>query len=905
MSIRNLDRVLAPRAVALIGASARPRSVGGLMLSNMRAAGFSGALMPVNPRAGELDGLRVWPDIASLPVSPDLAVIATPPDTVPGLIAQLAEWGCAGAVVMTAGFGEGGAAAGVRRRQDMLDAARPALLRVIGPNCLGLVVPGAGVNASFSHVQAKPGSIACFTQSGAVAAGLMDWAAARGVGFRYLVSLGDMVDVDFGDLLDVVASDPGTSAVLLYVESIGSANAFAARKFMSAARAAARTRPVIGVNSGRHQAAAAAAASHTGALAGSDAVYDAAFRRAGLLRVNGLDQLFSAAETLAHIGSERAHTGSARGDRTVILTNGGGFGVLATDALLDAGGQLASLSPATRAALDHVLPPTWSGANPVDIIGDADGARYGAALDVLLADPAIDIVLTLNCPTGVASSAEAAQGVLAATARRTNASARLLACWLGTQDRAAVQAGFSAAAIPAFETIESAVAASAQLAEFARNQRLMLRVPDAGGDSASGDGATPIDHAGVEQILLAALAAGQQWLPGVEARGVLAAYGIPVATTYAATTPAEAAQAAATLGGRVALKISSRDIPHKSDIGGVVLDLPLEEVADAAVAMLARVTAAMPGATVAGFTVEPMIARPDAIELIIGASVDPTFGPVILFGHGGVAVEVMADTALALPPLDQEMALELIARTRVARLLHGYRNHRPADQAAIARVLMATARLVLDHPDIVELDINPLLADADGVIAVDARIRLGDPTRRVPSAIVPYPAELETTLVLADETRIQLRPIRPTDAAALRRLHGAASARDIRARFHGSLRSLDAPLLTRLTQIDYDREMALIAFATGDDVPLGVVRLHGDPERIAAEFALLVRTDWQKRGLGAAMLRRLIDVAHGRGLRRLNGVVLHDNDAMLHLTRKLGFHPIETDGDEVTVSLTL
>ena len=899
MTIRNLDRVLAPRAVALIGASTRPRSIGHLMLTNMRAAGFAGTLMPVNPHGGEIDGLRVWPDIASLPENPDLAVIATPPDTVAGLIAELAQRGCAGAVVITAGFGEGGAPIGVQRRQDMLEAARPALLRIIGPNCLGLVVPGTGVNASFSHVQAKPGSIACFTQSGAVAAGLMDWAAARGVGFRTMVSLGDMVDVDFGDLLDVAASDPGTSAILLYVESIGAANPMAARKFMSAARAAARTRPVIVVKSGRHQAAAKAAASHTGALAGSDAVYDAAFRRAGLLRVAGLEQLFSAAETLAHTRPTQG-AGPTQGDRTVIVTNGGGFGVLATDALLDVGGNLATLSPATRAALDRVLPATWSGANPVDMIGDADGARYRATLDVLLADPDIDIVLALNCPTGVASSAEAARGALAAASAKPAQSARLLACWLGTQDRAATGHAFSGAGIPSFESIESTVAATAQLAEFARNQRLMLRVPDAWGDET-----TAVDQDRVAQILLAAQAAGQSWLPGEAARDVLAAYGIPTARPQLATTPAEAARLAAVLCGKVVLKVDSQDIPHKSDIGGVVLDLAPEAVIGAAEAMLSRIATTMPRAKISGFTVEPMIRRADAIELIIGASVDPTFGPVILFGHGGVAVEAIADTALALPPLDRDMALALIARTRVANLLRGFRHHRPADHGAIARALMAVARLVLDHSDIAELDINPLLADADGVIAVDARIRLGDPARRVPSAIVPYPAELETTLVLADQTRVSLRPIRPTDATALQRMHAALAPGDIRARYHGSLRSLDAPLLTRLTQIDYDREMALIAFTPDDAVPLGVVRLHGDPERIQAEFAILVRSDWHGRGLGTAMLRRLIDVAHHRGLRRLVAAVLRDNAAMLHLARALSFRTMEQMGDAVMVALEL
>ena len=887
MTIRNLDRVLAPRSVALIGVSARPRSVGSLMLANMRAAGFSGALMAASPRMAPMEGVRVAPDVASLPEAPDLAVIATPPDSVPGLIAQLAQRGCAGAVVITAGFGEGGGREGMDRRQDMLSAARPALLRIIGPNCLGLIVPGVGVNASFSHVQAQPGSIACFTQSGAVAAGLLDWAAARGIGFRYLVSLGDMADVDFGDLLDFVATDPGTSAVLLYVESISSA-----RKFMSAARAAARTRPVIVVKSGRHAQAAAAAASHTGALAGSDAVYDAAFRRAGLLRVNGLDDLFTAAETLSR-GKPAA------GEQVTILTNGGGFGVLATDALLDAGGSMAPLSDAVRAALDGVLPKTWSRANPVDIIGDADAARYQAALDVLLADPDTDIVLALNCPTGVASSAEAAGGVIAAARahKRGRDTPHLLACWLGAQDRAAIRANFAGAGIASFETIESAISATAQLTEFARNQRLMLKVPDRHGDEAAG-----FDTDMVEEILLHAQAAGDAWLAPADARAVLAAYGIPTVQLRPVATADAAAVAAADIGGPVALKILSPDILHKSDVGGVALNLDgAEAVRSAADAMRARIAAAVPQARIDGFTVEAMVDRPHAVELIIGAKIDPTFGPVILFGHGGVSVEAVADTAIALPPLDRELAADLIDRTRVARLLRGYRDHRPADRAAIARAIVGVAQLVLDHPDIVELDINPLLADGDGVVAVDARIRLGDPARRVAAAIVAYPRHLETTLVLADASRIALRPIRPDDAVLLQQLLARLAPEDIRARFHGMLRTLDGVMLARLAQIDYDREMAFLAFAPDDAVPLGVVRLHADPENEQAEFAILVRTDWHGRGLGTAMMRRLIDIAHRRGLRRVVGSVLRDNVAMLNLAQETGFHVVASVGDEVTV----
>jgi acetyltransferase len=882
MTIRNLDRVLAPQSVAVIGASGRDRAVGHLVLTNMIAAGFKGALMPVNPHEAEIEGLPCYPSVEALPVDPDLAVIATPPDTVPDLIAALGKRHCAGAVVITAGFGEGGAEEGQRRRQAILDAARPSLLRIIGPNCLGMVVPGAQVNASFGPVPAKAGGIACFTQSGAVAAALMDWGHAHDVGFRYLISLGDMADVDFGYLLDHAASDGCTRAILLYVESITSA-----RKFMSAARAAARGKPVIVVKSGHHPAASAAARSHTGALAGSDAVYDAAFRRAGLLRVQGLGDLFSAAETLSRATSPR------RGERLAIMTNGGGFGVLATDAWLDAGGVMAELSPETIAALDAKFPPTWSRANPVDIIGDAGADRYRDGLTALLNDHGVDTILALNCPTGVASSAEAADGLLAAWAARPKfAAPNVLACWLTSTGGDALRARFATAGIPAFETIESAIAGAAELAEYARNQRLMLRVP------ASGEDAEPNVDVARARALISAAPKG--WMDAPDAKQLIAAHGIPVVPLLSATTPEEAGRAADELGGPVVLKIRSRTILHKSDVGGVALDLMgARQVADAARSMLERID------DIDGFTVEAMAKRPGAFELIIGASVDPTFGPVILFGQGGVGVEAIADTTIALPPLDLELARGMIARTRVARQLRGFRGRPPVDLDALANALVSVSRLMLDHPEVMELDINPILADAQGVIAVDARVRLGDAGTRIRPAIVPYPRALESDITLRDGTIMHLRPIRPDDATSVKRFLEAVSHEDIRARFHGALRDFSGPLLVRLTQIDYDREIALIGFRDGDDLPLGVVRYYTDPDGIGAEFAILVRSDLHGHGLGTTLMNRLIDLARAKGLKRLVGSVLRDNVRMLHLVRDLGFVAENARGDEVTMVLTL
>jgi len=890
MSIRNLDRLFHPRAVAVIGASARPGAVGHVVLANMRAAGFAGSLMPVNPHESDIDGLRVWPDIAALPENPDLAIIATPPDTVPGLIGQLAARGCAGAVVITAGFGEGGSAAGAQRRQAMLDAAHPALLRIIGPNCLGMVAPSAGVNASFSHVHAKSGPIACFTQSGAVAAALLDWATARDLGFRYLVSLGDTADVDFGDMLDFVASDPETKAILLYIESIASA-----RKFMSAARAAARNKPVIVVKAGRHPAAAAAAASHTGALAGSDAVYDAAFRRAGLLRVTGLEQLFTAAETLSR-------TSRIKGTGLTILTNGGGFGVLTADALLDLRGTLAPLSPDTKATLDAVLPPTWSRANPIDIIGDANGDRYFKAASALLADPEADAILALFCPTGVTSSQDAADGLIRAwTQRRPGSSPALLACWFGAREAETARAALTGASIPNFDSIATAIDGYTQLTEFARNQAQLRHVPS----RRDGDGHTP-DRNAASAVFAAARAAGREWLDPLGVKTVLNAYKIPTVRSRLVTTPEAAGEAAAAFGGPVALKIRSPHIVHKTEIGGVILDLVgAASVRSAAEAMAARVARERPAAMLEGFLVEEMIQRPDSFELIVGISIDPTFGPVVMFGQGGVAVEVVADTALALPPLDPDLAHALVERTRIARLLHGFRGRPPVDLDIVCRLLVNVAQLAMDHREIIELDINPFLANASGVIALDARIRIGDPAAAVPPAILPYPHEMETDVELRDGTRVRLRPIRPDDADGLVRMHQRLAPEDIRARFHGMMRELEPALLARLTQIDYDREMALIAFAAGDETPLGVVRLNADPDNISAEFAIVVRSDWHGRGLGTSMMGALIAYARHRRIGCLIGSVLRDNRPMLTLMRELGFEAAHAEVNEMTVRLDL
>ena len=592
MTIRNLDALFKPRSIALIGGSRRDGSLGAVLARNLFKGGFEGPILPVHPRHESLEGVLAYPSVESLPLAPDLAILATPPKTVPQLIAELGARGTRAAVVITAGFGEGGDSGGAGLRQQLLEAAQPHLLRVVGPNCLGMMVPGLGINASFSHVAPPPGDLAFVTQSGAMVTAMLDWAAPRGIGFSKVVSLGDKADVDFGDLLDYLAMDAETRAILLYVESIAHA-----RKFMSAARAAARAKPVIVIKGGRHAEGAKAAASHTGALAGADAVYDAVFARAGMLRVYSLEELFDAAETLANYA---AVSSTRSGDsRLAILTNGGGLGVLATDALIAEGGKLAELAPQTIAALDQHLPATWSRGNPVDIIGDAPGSRYKAAMEALLHDPESDAVLAMHCPVAVASPVEAAEAVIEAHAENEKKNHRpVFAAWVGEQAVGEARRLFTEHHLPHYPTPEQAVRAFMHLERYRHAQSLLMRVPPSVPESAAPDTAL------VRSLVATAIGEGREWLNEAEAKQVLAAYGIPALRAEVVATPAEAGEAAARIGGPVALKILSRDITHKSDMGGVALDLEgAGAVEQAAEAMLKRIAKAAPEARLQGFTV--------------------------------------------------------------------------------------------------------------------------------------------------------------------------------------------------------------------------------------------------------------------------------------------------------------
>lgn len=884
MSIRNLDSLFEPHAVAVIGASPRLGSIGFVVTRNLLQAGFDGPIMPVNPRHQSVCGVLAYPSIAALPVVPDLAVICTPPAVIPGLIDELGRRGTRAAVIITAGLSA--IQDGRSIHQRCLDAAKPYLLRILGPNCLGIMVPKKRLNAGFAHLAPRPGQLAFVAQSGALITAVLDWAEPRGIGFSHVVSLGDTADVDFGDMLDYLAMQPGTTGVLLYVEAVTQA-----RKFVSAARACARLKPVVVVKAGRHAQAAQAAASHTGALAGVDEVYDAVFRRAGLLRVRDTQELFDAVETLTVATP-------APGDRLAILTNGGGPGVLATDYLLDAGGNLAALSPATIGRLDAVLPPTWSGGNPVDIIGDAPGDRYRDALAHVLEAPEVDAVLVLNAPTAIASGTAAAESVVSvATAGKP-----ILTSWLGGTTALAARQIFRDHRLPTYATPEEAVRGFMHLVHHKRNQDALLEVP---GQSTL---EVPGNRAAARALIERALGQKRTWLSTADSLALLRHYDIPVVETAFCLGPDEAATAASQMPGPYALKIQSPDIVHKSDVGGVAINLSSPTaVRDAAEAMINRVRSRMPAATIEGLILQPMLGIKDAYEVIAGMTEDTVFGPVVLFGRGGVEVELSNDKTLELAPLNLTLARNMIARTRVARLFAGFRDRPPIDSESVGRTLVRLSELVGDLPEVKEIEINPLVAGPSQAFALDARVRVA-PARLPGSdrfAIRPYPRELESRAAAADGRSYALRPIRPEDRDALVRLVEKSSAEDLRLRFFAHLVALPPALASRLTQIDYDREMAwAVTPENGPPEFLAVGRLACDPDRRRAEFALLVRSDCKRQGLGRILMTRMIAYARNIGIQEIFGTAIKGNEAVIALCRAFGFVVAPSDMDD-TVRLSL
>jgi acetyltransferase len=877
MSVRNLDKLFRPQSIAVIGASDKPKSIGSALMKNLLGAGFKGPIFPINPNESAVRGIKAYRDIASLPVAPDLAVIATPPDTVPSIISDVGQRGTHAAVILTAGFE--GVAAGNERAERLLAAARPHLLRMVGPNCLGIAMPGIGVNATFAPAAALPGNIALLTQSGAIATSVLDWALPRGIGFSAVVSVGDMLDVDFGDLLDYFAVDQATDAILIYAEAVTHA-----RKFMSAARRAARVKPVIAIKAGRAEEGARAAASHTGALAGADDVYDAAFRRAGILRVNGFEELFDAAATLARMSKQV-------GEELVIVTNGGGAGVLATDQLIQESGRLAKLSSETIGKLNTVLPPTWSRSNPADIIGDAGTERYARAMAVLLQDSNVHNILVIYCPNSIISSTEAADGLIAALSNSANAAKKnVFACWIGDANVKEGRARLAAAHVPVFETPERAVHAFMYLVRYRQSQELLLETPSSMPASARDD----VERA--QGYIKQALQDWREWLNPLEVAGFLACYGIPFVRTEAAPDAKCAAEIATRIKRPVALKIQSRDIIHKSDVGGVALNLTTpEEVEKAARQIIQNVSSARPQARLEGFTVQEMIHRPGAYELIAGVTTDPTFGPLILFGQGGTAVEIVRDKSLELPPLNTALARAQIERTRVAALFKGYRDRPPANIGAVVNVLVQLSRVVAEHPEIVEIDINPLLCDTDGVMAVDCRIRVrtaaGAPQSYL--AIRPYPQQLETEIITPEGTSLAVRPIRPEDEPSLRRFVSRIDNSALWHAFFAPLRDRSHETAARLSQIDYDREVTLVAWQGGDIA--GLVRSIADPDFEVAECAVVVRDDLRETGLSTELLCALLRALAVQGVRQAELVFPADQVQMLKLSRELGFDAVTAE----------
>ncbi len=893
MPTRNLDKLFAPRSVAVIGASGDKGSVGHVILRNLLAGGFTGPIMPVNPHRKTIAGVSVYADIDALPQTPDLAVICTPPEAVPTVIDQTGKRGIKAAIVVTAGLSRIQSEAGESLQEAMLDAARRHGMRLLGPNCLGLMVPRIGLNASFAHLPALAGKIAFVSQSGALGTAVLDWARARGIGFSAFVSLGDMADLGFGDMLDYLGSDPETRAILLYIEAIRHR-----RNFMSAARAAARNKPVLVVKAGRSTEGKRAAQSHTGALAGADGVYDAAIRRAGMLRVFSVEELFAAVETLARIRRPR-------GDRLAILTNGGGIGVMAADRLIEEGGRLAELSAETMAALDAKLPATWSRGNPVDIVGDAPGNRYTDACRILAHAPEADALLVMHAPTAVADSTGAARAVIDAL---HDEQIPILTSWVGGETVAAGRALFSQEGFPTFDAPETAVRAFMHLIRYRRNQDMLMETPPS--IPAEFTPSVAAARLIVEEALARAPGAEGVMLDEPQSKAVLAAYGIPTVKTHVVRTPAEAAAKARAIGFPVALKILAEGITHKSDVGGVDLFLgSMETVERAAKTMLRTVATRAPAGRILGFTVQAMVVRPGSVEAIIGAAIDPVFGPVILFGQGGIAVETIMDREIALPPLNMPLARELISRTRISRLMRGGRGQPGVDMDSLCLTLVRVSQMIVDIPEIMEMDVNPLLIDATGVLALDARIRIAayGPDGAGRLAIRPYPKGLEETFALRSGRRVLLRPIRPEDEPEHYNFIAKLTPQDIRFRFFGMVRELPHSEMARFTQIDYDREMAFIATAADPDgkwETLGVVRTATDPDNERAEFAIVVRSDLGAQGLGHRLLEKMIDYCRARGTRRIVGQIMIDNARMRDLARNLGFTE-KLMGSEGVVETTL
>lgn len=884
-----LNPLFAPKSVAVFGASDRVDSVGQIVFKNMLDGGFQGKLYPINSKNSEVQGQKAYPTIAMVGAPVELAVIATPAQTVPDIIEACGIHGVKAAVIITAGFGEIGAEGAVLERK-MLEAARQYKIRLIGPNCLGIMRPSIGLNATFNKGSANIGNIALISQSGALCTAILDWATLNDVGFSSVVSMGSSTDVDFGEILDYLVSDSQTQSILMYIEGIRNA-----RRFMSALRAAARIKPVILVKVGRHPAGSKAAMSHTASLVGADDVFDAAIRRVGVVRVQNVTELFTAARSLS-CGFRPA------GNRLAIVTNGGGPAVMAADRAADLGLTMAVLSDSTVEYLNEHLPSNWPHCNPVDIIGDAQSDRYYHAVTACLNDENVDGVLAILTPQAMTKPLESAQVLIdIGSANSTHHSKPLLACWMGETQVLESRKLFTKAHRPHFRTPEVAVEVFSHLYDYYRNQKMLMQMPG------------PLSHhiepdvESARLIIESAMEDRRRILTEMESKALLSAFHIPVAHTMVARSPSEALLIAQQLGFPVAMKINSPDVSHKTDAGGVVLNLAnAHQVRAAYQHIIDNVQHNLPNAKMDGISIEPMIVKPNGRELMVGVTNDPVFGPVITFGAGGTSVEIMGDRAVALPPLNNFLVKDLIQGTHIAKMLGHFRNMAPANMAALEDVLLRVSEMVCELPLLMEMDINPLILDETGALAADARVvvayREVKADRYSHMAIYPYPTHLVTHWQLSDGADITIRPIRPEDAILVKRFVHDLSDESKYFRFMNSVQELTEEMLARLTQIDYSREMALIAVIdeAGREDELGVARYAINPDGNTCEFALVIADNISGKGLGQKLMVSLMEAARSHGLSVIEGEVLNNNHRMLKLMTRLGF-TLKTSEDDHSV----
>lgn len=899
MSGHYLQSLFVPRSVAVIGASEREGALGRFVYENMRNHGFQrehgGVLSAVNPKYRKVFGEKCYGAIDDLPTAPDLIVVASPAHTVADIVHDAGSIGVRHAVVLSSGFAEMGAEGRARAKSVKSELARYGM-RMIGPNCLGIMRPSIGLNATFANSPVRPGPLALISQSGAVCTALLDWAATTEIGFSSVVSLGGALDLDFGELLDYLVHDSETRSILLYVEGIRDA-----RGFISALRAAARVKPVVVFKAGRYAAGNKAVSSHTGALAGSDAVFDAALSRSGAVRVSSSLQLFAAARILASI----KHPAGAR---LGIVTNGGGPGVVAADTAIDNHLQLAKLSKGTIETLGDVLPEHWSRANPVDVLGDATPDRLAAAVKAVTDDVNVDATLVLFCPQQVTTPESAAGAIIPIAQQHAKP---IFTAFLGGASILTARAMLEKAGVTNFLTPENAVEAMSFLVRFKQHQAMLLESVTAFAGMDLQEASLAVAKA--TAIREAALAESRTLLTELEAKSLMAAFGLPVNAGVLAASREEAQVAAKAMGFPVVMKVHSPDITHKTDVGGVRLNLAnTKRVGNAFDDMMEEVSAASPEARILGVNIQPMMKFPHQREVLVGLKRDAVFGPVIAFGAGGIAVEAMRDLAFALPPLNPTLAAALMRATRVRALLDAYRDVPAIDDASIISVLERVSMMACLLPWIEEMDLNPVLVHPGGASVVDARIIINpkpikDDHRYRHMAIFPYPIELEQEVRLKDGSMLHLRPIRPDDASREQAFVTKLSPASRYSRFQHPVLALSPEMIARFTQLDYDREMALIAVVPGGEEIAGVARYYPNPDRVSVEFACVVADAWQGRGLGAALMKALIDSARAAGYASMDGTILMANTGMLTLAEKLGFisEPSQDPNHTVKVVLAL